>query len=58
MREIKDITLKIPKQAFSTVNEDGARQFDGCKAVIYAGFGQPDDRTSELLGKNAKSTSI
>lgn len=56
--EIKDITLKIPKQAFSTVNEDGARQFDGCKAMIYAGFGQPDDRTSELLGKNAKSTSI
>lgn len=47
------ISLHISKTAFSTVTEDGERVYDGKKAQIFIGFGQPDERTAELLGVNS-----
>ena len=52
------ISLHISKTAFSTVTEDGERVYDGKKAQIYIGFGQPDERTAELLGVNSLSFEI
>lgn len=52
------VELTIPRMAFATVNEQGERCFDGNGASIYAGFGQPDERTKELTGKAGKSLDI
>lgn len=52
------ISLHISKTAFSTVTEDGERVYDGKKAQIFIGFGQPDERTAELLGVNSLSFEI
>lgn len=52
------ISLHISKTAFSTVTEDGERVYDGKKAQIFIGFGQPDERTAELLGVNSLSFGI
>ena len=52
------ISLHISKTAFSTVTEDGEHVYDGKKAQIFIGFGQPDERTAELLGVNSLSFEI
>lgn len=52
------ISLHISKTAFSTVTEDGERVNDGKKAQIFIGFGQPDERTAELLGVNSLSFEV
>ena len=52
------ISLHISKTAFSTVTEDGERVYEGKKAQIFIGFGQPDERTAELLGVNSLSFEV
>ena len=52
------ISLHISKTAFSTVTEDGERVYDGKKAQIFIGFGQPDERTAELIGVNSLSFEV
>lgn len=56
--EEKTVELTIPVSAFATVNEQGEKCFDGSGAVIYAGFGQPDERTKELTGKEGKCLAV
>lgn len=50
--EKKCFAVTVPAGAFQTVDEDGNRLADGNGAVLYAGFGQPDERTMQLTGKN------
>lgn len=54
----QSVKLTIPKAAFAVVNEKGERCFEGSGASIYAGFGQPDERTKELTGKEGKTLRI
>lgn len=54
----QSVELTIPKAAFAVVNEKGERCFEGSGASIYAGFGQPDERTKELTGKEGKTIDI
>lgn len=54
----QSVELTIPKAAFAVVNEKGERCFEGSGASIYAGFGQPDERTKELTGKEGKTLRI
>lgn len=56
--EEQAVEITIPKTAFSVVNEQGERCFEGTGAFIYAGFGQPDKRTKELTGKEGQSLKI
>ena len=56
--ETKQIELNISKKMFGTVNDNGELVFDGTKADIYVGFGQPDDRTKELTNKNVHCMTI
>lgn len=49
--EEKTVTFEIPTKAFSVVNEEGKSVYTGTGADIYVGFGQPDGRTKELIGK-------
>ena len=51
--EEKTVTLEIPVKAFSVVNEEGKSVYSGTGADIYVGFGQPDERTKELIGKKS-----
>lgn len=45
-------TLRIPMDpnAFTVINEEGQRIKDGSHFTIYAGCGQPDERSAELTG--------
>lgn len=52
--EERNFEMTIPSSAFGTVNEQGEKCFDGNRAYIYAGFGQPDLRTKALTGKEDK----
>ena len=54
------ITVSVPVDAaaFSTVDDTGARVFDGTGAALYVGFGQPDDRTLALTGKPSVELTI
>lgn len=53
-------TVSVPVDAavFSTVDDTGARVFDGTGAALYVGFGQPDDRTLALTGKPSVEITI
>lgn len=56
--EKKAVSVSIPNKAFSVVDEDGQSQFSGNKADIYVGFGQPDERTAQLTGKECIQITI
>ncbi len=51
--ESADVTIGITSDALKVVNDEGARITPTGKIAIYAGFGQPDERTAELYGSNA-----
>ncbi len=48
--ETKTVTVGIPRQAFTIVDEAGCRRVDGREFVFYAGCSQPDEKSRELTG--------
>lgn len=52
------VEIVLPAAAFALINEQGEKCFEGNEAFIYAGFGQPDERTWELTGKKGRSLLI
>ena len=46
------VSIRLDAEAFKVVNEAGERVSEG-KIVLYAGMGQPDERTRELTGHAA-----
>ena len=51
--ESADVTISITADALKVVVEDGERVTPSGKIALYAGFGQPDERTAELYGSKA-----
>ncbi len=51
--ESADVTVSITADALKVVAEDGERVTPSGKIALYAGFGQPDERTAELYGSKA-----
>lgn len=51
--ESADVTVSITADSLKVVAEDGARVTPSGRIAIYAGFGQPDERTAELTGSKA-----
>ena len=51
--ESADVNIGITADALKVVAEDGTRVTPSGKIAIYAGFGQPDERTAELYGSKA-----
>lgn len=45
--EEKKISIAIPPQAFTTVDENGSRRSEGTQAEIYAGFCQPSEAAAK-----------
>ena len=46
------VSIRLDAEAFKVVNVQGERVSEG-KIVLYAGMGQPDERTKELTGHEA-----
>lgn len=51
--ETSDVTIGITSDALKVITEDGGKVVPEGKIAIYAGFGQPDERTAELYGSKA-----
>ncbi|WP_261805891.1 glycoside hydrolase family 3 C-terminal domain-containing protein [Lapidilactobacillus luobeiensis] len=56
--EAKIITIKIPEEAFTVVNNDGERYTPDTQFALYIGLGQPDKRTEVLTGSKALQVNI
>ena len=48
--EEKEITVKLTKRAFTSVDEEGNRDVFSHSFKVYAGTSQPDERSKELTG--------
>ncbi len=48
--EEKEITVKLERRAFTSVDEEGNRDVFSHNFKIFAGTSQPDDRSKELTG--------
>ena len=51
--ETKQVQIPMDPKAFTVVNAAGQRIPGSGSWTLYAGLGQPDDRTAELTGKSA-----
>ncbi len=49
----QQIMVHVEADAFLVVDEEGRRKKDGKRIQISVGFGQPDNRTKELTGKES-----
>ena len=56
--EEKTVTIPLNPDAFRVCNDEGQWIPGSGKWTVYAGFGQPDQRTEELTGKKAVSCEI
>lgn len=56
--ESQTVEFTLPSKSFATINDNGESGFTGNGANIYVGFGQPDERTEELTGKQAVCITI
>jgi beta-glucosidase len=48
--EEKEITVELPRRAFTSVDEEGNRDVFSHSFKVYAGTNQPDERSKELTG--------
>lgn len=56
--ETRKAVVSIPYRAAETVNENGQTVIEGTILHLYAGFGQPDERTKQLTGTEARELII
>ena len=56
--EEKELTAALEDRAFTVVREDGSRVPGSGRWTLYAGFGQPDERTRELTGRDCLHIAI
>ncbi len=56
--EEKEITIELPKRAFTSVDNEGERKVFSKNFKVFAGFGQPDKRTEELTGEKALAKDV
>ena len=54
----EDVVISITSDALKVVKEDGSKAVPEGKIAIYAGFGQPDERTAELYGTKSVEIDI
>ena len=56
--EKKNVSVKLPKDAFGLYDEDGKFVISKGKAVVYVGGQQPDARSEKLLGRKVSAIEI
>lgn len=52
--EKKSICVKVDRNMFTSVDENGNRALYGSKFELYAGFSQPDEKSEKLTGCSCK----
>lgn len=56
--ESRTITVKLDRDALTVINEAGEKVSGGARFTVSIGFGQPDERTRELTGREAFTFSL
>jgi beta-glucosidase len=56
--EAKQLMIPIDPSALTVVNDEGQRIAGSGSWTLYAGLGQPDQRTQELTGKKVLSVKL
>ena len=56
--ESKEVTISITSDALKVITEDGSKVIPEGRIAIYAGLGQPDERTAELTRTKAVELTI
>ncbi len=56
--ESRNITIRVERRAFTSVDNDGNREVFGKKFRLYAGFSQPDKRSESLTKRSCISETI
>lgn len=56
--ETRQVKVPVDRDAFTVVNDEGQRLVDGKRFAVSVGFGQPDERTRELTGKECISVEV
>ena len=56
--EKKTVQVKINRNSFEVVHEDGSRSVDGKSFTLYAGVSQPDEISCRLTGTSPVSVTI
>lgn len=56
--EKKTITVTISEDSLTVINANGERMSDGTNFTVYAGGSQPDQRSTELMGKKPLEVNI
>ena len=56
--ETKRVRVKLDKNAFTVVDEDGERLTPGGKCDVYVGLYQPDARSAELTGMHSAKHTV
>lgn len=56
--ERKTMQIKVGKDRFTSVDEEGIREIRSSRFTLYAGFSQPDERSRELTGHECEKIEI
>ncbi len=56
--EEQTISLKIPKESFMVINDDGEKIYDSKSSTLYVGMSSPCKRSAELTKKQAKELEL
>jgi beta-glucosidase len=56
--EAREVEIALAPGAFTVVNDGGERVSGGKEYTLYAGFGQPDERTRALTGHGCVSVKV
>lgn len=56
--ESGEISLKLDRDAFTVINDEGEKVEAGRRFLVSVGLGQPDERTRELTGKGCISFTV
>ncbi|MCR5420935.1 MAG: glycoside hydrolase family 3 C-terminal domain-containing protein [Lachnospiraceae bacterium] len=56
--EEKEVELLVRGKAFTEINDDGERIFEGKNYILYAGVSQPDERSVSLCGVKPVSIKV
>lgn len=56
--ESRTVTVKLDRDALTVINEAGEKVSGGTRFTVSTGFGQPDERTRELTGREAFTFSL
>lgn len=56
--EEKELCVRVPKESFRVVNDEGEKVLESKSCTLYVGTAGPDERSKELTGESAKKLTV